>query len=148
MDKHEDIYLEVERRLETLKTSGVETVSRDLKIVQDVDTYKMPALYLTGGTWSDRITSSGRRERDLLVSVHCYVQVSESSSPLSELNDITSKVLSLFPPDTNGGIICNLGGKCDIFEPIRAGVISEGRIDENKAAVIIDFQAIFRVSNC
>lgn len=148
MDKHEDIYLEVERRLETLKTNGVVTVSRDLKMVQDVDTHKMPALYLTGGTWSDRIVAGGRRERDLLVSVHCYMQVSESSSPLSELNDITNKVLSLFPPDTNRGIVCNLGGKCDSFDAIRASVLSEGRIDKNKSVVIIDFQATFRVGNC
>ncbi len=148
MGLHEVIYLEVEHRLETLKTSGVVTISRDLKIIQDVDVHKMPALYLTGGTWSDRIVSGGRRERDLLVSVHCYVQVSESSSPLTELNDITEKVLNLFPPDTNGGIICSLNNKCDNFIPLRCSVLSEGRIDKNKAVVIIDFQASFRVSNC
>lgn len=149
MGQHEDIYAEVERRLETLKTNGdVVTVSRDLKHIADVDVHKMPAIYLTGGTWNNRKTPSGRYERDLLVSVYCYLRVSEDDSPLTAINAITHKVLDLFKPDTNSGIICDLGGRCLEFEPMRCAVLNEGRIDKNKAAFIIDFQASFRVSNC
>lgn len=147
MDRHEDIYLEVERRLETLKTSGVKTVSRDLKIVQEVDTYKMPALYLTGGSWEDYEAYGGRRKRVLWVSVHCFVNVFEDSSPLTDINKITKEILDLFKPDTNGGIVCNLGGLCDNFIPIRA-LASEGRANKNKASVVIDFNAEFMVGNC
>ena len=148
MGQHEAIYAEVERRLETLRTNGVVTVSRDLQHIADVDVHNMPALYLTGGTWNNRKTPTGKYERDLLVSVHCYLCVTEDDSPLTAINDITDKVCCLFPPNTNSGVICDLNGLCNEFEPVRSTVLNEGRIDKNKAVVIIDFQASFRVSNC
>ena len=148
MGQHEAIYAEVERRLETLKTSGVVTVSRDLKYIADVDVHDMPALYLTGGEWGNRKTPSGRYERDLTVLVNCYLRVTENDSPLTAINDMTSKILGLFEPDTSGGIICDLGGRCMEFEPLCCATLSEGRVDKNKSAFVIEFRASFRVSNC